>query len=224
MAYVPEWEQLAGALKRVMTAGSAEDEARHDICAAMADEKIRVRPALELIKRTILDHQLHHHHAREIMQFTHDLYAGTNRYPHPWELHRPFSVPKDLRPEDLDWERSCFKVPKRIAVRPDMGPMEWNVSLELCSADVTTVLCARPSLEANAERRTAARETAAIKALADHLRSKADVTRQDARSWLTSQGFDVSQRGFQSRIWPEARRRAGLEPLAAPGRKPASSS
>jgi hypothetical protein len=42
MEYVPHWEQLAEALKRV-TAGVSEDQAKLDISRAIADKRIRVR-------------------------------------------------------------------------------------------------------------------------------------------------------------------------------------
>jgi hypothetical protein len=109
----------------------------------MADGKITVRPSLDLIKKTVLDHQIHHRYARQITKFAHDLFSGVNRYPKPWELHKPFSVPKRLKPSDLDWHRSCFKVTWSIAIRPDIAPMLWHISIELCSVDVTKVLCAR---------------------------------------------------------------------------------
>jgi hypothetical protein len=43
VAYTPDWEPLADALKRVTATGINEDEARTDLCHAMADRKINVR-------------------------------------------------------------------------------------------------------------------------------------------------------------------------------------
>lgn len=46
MAYVPEWEQLAEALERVIASGGlSTQEAQCDICRAIANQKIKVRPA-----------------------------------------------------------------------------------------------------------------------------------------------------------------------------------
>jgi hypothetical protein len=50
-AYVPDWEQLAEALKRVIEAGFSRSEAQRDICRAIIDGKIKVRFSFELIKK-----------------------------------------------------------------------------------------------------------------------------------------------------------------------------
>ena len=43
MAYTPDWELLADALKRVMMSGVGEDQAKADLCRAVSDRKIDVR-------------------------------------------------------------------------------------------------------------------------------------------------------------------------------------
>ena len=43
MAYTPDWEAIADALKRVMATGTTEDEAKTDLCRALADRKIDIR-------------------------------------------------------------------------------------------------------------------------------------------------------------------------------------
>jgi hypothetical protein len=69
---------------------------------------------------------------------------------------------------------------------------------------------------------TARGETAAINALASHLRINRQLTRAGAQSWLRARGFNLSDRGFQSWVWPRAREQAGLEAKAPPGRKKSS--
>jgi hypothetical protein len=66
---------------------------------------------------------------------------------------------------------------------------------------------------------TAGQETAAIELLSAHLKSNPDLTRKEAADWCTEKGFATSARGFQSRIWPGARREAGLDAKARAGRK-----
>jgi len=156
MEYVPRWERLNEARRRVAKAGLSKREIQRDICRAMADGAIKVRPSLELIKETVLDHKIHHRHAHQIAKFTHDLFNEINRYPKPWELYKPFSVPRELKPSDLDWRKSSFKRRFRIAIRPDMAPMLWDVSIELFSRDVTRALIARAKQKMQAGARPAA--------------------------------------------------------------------
>jgi hypothetical protein len=70
---------------------------------------------------------------------------------------------------------------------------------------------------------TAGQESAAIKALARHIVNNPQITRAAAKIWCGDQGFSITQRGFQSRVWPNARIGAGLPPLGQSGRKPKSS-
>ena len=46
MAYTPEWETLADALRRVVAAGNVEADAKRDLCNAIADGAIIVRLVL----------------------------------------------------------------------------------------------------------------------------------------------------------------------------------
>ena len=149
MAYLPAWERLGDALMRVckMT-GLRKQEAQGDICAAIGDGAIKVRLCPELVKKTSIDHQMHHRYAREIAVFQENVYSGLNRYPEPWELHRPFPEPlKGLKPRGLNWRRSQFKTMWSVPVLPNIPPMNWDVSIELCSADVTQTLIASRQVE-----------------------------------------------------------------------------
>ena len=68
---------------------------------------------------------------------------------------------------------------------------------------------------------TAKDETGAIRALADLLREKPKLRRADARQHLAAEGFEISDRGFSNRVWPQGRLAAGLDAVAPSGR-PAS--
>lgn len=135
MAYVPEWEQLAEALERVIASGGlSTQEAQCDICRAIADQKIKVRPRVNFIKRTIADHQLQHKFASEYRNYERQLFNRTI----------PFDMPPRLQPEDLDWDQSCFK--HDLVFQPGMKefpgpPRDARVGIELFSSDVTLLLC-----------------------------------------------------------------------------------
>ena len=63
-------------------------------------------------------------------------------------------------------------------------------------------------------------EERAIKALAAYLKQMPNCRRDDAGAWCRQRGHTFSDRSFQSQIWPEARKLAGLLGKASPGRKP----
>ena len=69
----------------------------------------------------------------------------------------------------------------------------------------------------------ASREHAAILALASHLRTNPQITRAEAMAYCADAGFKVGKRAFQIRVWPSARKKAGLDEQAVAGRKPKSS-
>lgn len=62
-------------------------------------------------------------------------------------------------------------------------------------------------------------EKSATKALAQELKIKPTMRKAEALSWCRSQELRVSERRFQSHVWPDARELAGLAPKAPPGRK-----
>ena len=192
MAYIPDWEPLGDALKRVMETGASEEEAKTDLCRAVADGKIHVRVRIARSDR---------------------LFRNGN-----------VGVPPHLKPGDLDWVQS--RPFARWPIGPKLGEHyswisgweNWPLDLiELWTADVIEVLCGTQS--GTVSLATAGVETAATKALATHLKSNPQLSRADAAEWCKTSGYSLSDRGFQNRVWPEARVHAGLPKKGPPGRK-----
>jgi hypothetical protein len=119
--YTPDWEPLSDALRRVRGNGGAEDEAKIDVCRAIADGKIRVRVTT----------------ARSEYHRGGDVFSGGNVVP-----------PLHLRPSDLDWVQSRPFGPWSIGPLPGQhyewigGRQDRTIGLiELSTFDVETVLC-----------------------------------------------------------------------------------
>jgi hypothetical protein len=205
--YVPDWEQLPEAVKRVMATGVTEDQARQAICNSIADRKIKIRFSIA---------------SEEGGASFGEQVVGTVRGGGEIEIS------SQLGPADFDWARSrplkaWRDSRKGFSALSARWHLEW---IEILTADVSEVLCGgggEGGRERQASVATAAGETAAIKALAAHLKSNTQLTRRDAAKWCRRQGFNLSDRGFQNRVWPGARENAGLETKAAPGRKRKSS-
>jgi hypothetical protein len=98
-------------------------------------------------------------------------------------------VPKDLQPHGSRFQNVLFR-------RSD-------------------ILARFPPLQATLA--TARNEDEAVKALSSYLTDL--IKRSDAEAWLLTQGFHISKRAFQQRVWPKAREAAGLPPAAPRGRK-----
>jgi hypothetical protein len=224
MAYVPEWERLSDALKRVMAVGLSKHEAQRDICRAFPD--IDVRHPARIVTSTIFDHRWNNEFASGYREIERQLRDGVRR------LNL-----SDVKPRDLLWSESRFKRP--FLFEPGWDgypgpPRRWRVWIELRSVDVTNKLCtggtagpndagAPAATEPAVFRALARTETAAIRALAGRLKGNPDLVRDDAAAWCREQGFVLTGRGFQSRVWPAARIKAGLAPTASAGRKRKSS-
>jgi hypothetical protein len=126
--------------------------------------------------------------------------------------------------DEIDWETSCFRNQlldsrgRRLAkIEVLIADVKWYLDQRELSADVAG--SARGSLSTQ----KLAGESAAIKALGSHLKDHREMTRANAKQWLSEQRFAVTNDGFQNRVWPEARKLAGLPPIAPPGRKKKSS-
>ena len=120
MSHEPRWERLTEIPARVMAVtGCSTEEAQRQICCAIADEVVKLRAQLGRHAGT-------------------DLPGGTILE------SEHFEVPADLRPEDLDWERSrplrAWTVPRRPGRPTTPGPwyLDW---IELRRSDVSDHLC-----------------------------------------------------------------------------------
>jgi hypothetical protein len=200
VAYTPNWESLADALKRVMATGKNEDEAKTDLCHAVADRKIDVR-----VRIAANDYGMRGR-----------FFSGRN-----------VDVPPRLEPDSLDWLQSRPLEAWSIGPMPGQHYYSWSWTnypidlIELSTADVVEILCGA-GLGDQAGRTSAAIvgvESAAIRALASHLRDNIGLKRAEAAEWCATNGFNLTDRGFQNRVWPQARAEAGLEAKAPPGRK-----
>jgi hypothetical protein len=135
--------------------------------------------------------------------------------------------------DEINWETSSFKnqLPdsrsRRLAkIEVLIADVKWYLNRAEFSADAGRSVTASPSISPEVREGPAqklAGESGAIKALASHLKDHPDMKRVDAKNWLVQQRFAVNPRGFQTRVWPEARRLAGLAPVAPPGAKKKSS-
>ena len=202
MAYTPDWEPLADALKRVMKTDVSEDEAKTDLCCAVADRNIKVQVRI----------------APNDDRFAGEVFPDRN-----------VKVPRHLSPNDLDWSRSCPLKPWPIG---PVGPQNYTwISgwedrpidlLELSISDVS-IFCgglANDTDKKGARRTTTAgQENKATHALGLYLKEKPNLTREQAATWCKNQGYTISGRGFQNAVWPNAREKAGLSRRAPAGRK-----
>jgi hypothetical protein len=119
MAYIPRWERLPNALRRVMVAVRlSQDEAQVDICRALADGAIRIRGKLQ-------------RHTTRPLRASNTVLDG-----------KYFQIPTEVKSEDLDWDTSRPVKPwmvQRGSFKPSgYWELEW---IELCRIDVTNVLC-----------------------------------------------------------------------------------
>jgi len=201
VAYTPDWESLAGALERVMATGIIEDEAKTDLCRAVADGNIRVRLKVDASASHI---------------------GG-------WVLSSGnISVPPHLTPVDFDWPQSRPRNPWRVG---PTGPQNYThvwwswrpqpiESIELATADVQDIFGSpKPLTKRVATRRD---EKMAIRTLRDLLVKNKDITSEEAFRQCLDKYPRLSKRGFKERVWPTGRELEKLSPKARGGRKPKS--
>lgn len=136
LVYIPNWEWLNDALKRVMESGLPEQEAKLGICLAIADGKIKVRPTVEFLTQSPNDTWLNHDYAADYRNYVHRLFARTI----------PLDLPWHLKPSDFNWIESCFELPRLFEPGYEGFPGPPRTALvrvELLTADVIDTLCSQ---------------------------------------------------------------------------------
>jgi hypothetical protein len=127
----------------------------------------------------------------------------------------------------------------RIAARVWWNTERWHSRFTMCQLNPDDpfgggfagdnfywIFLTRESLDAYLQKKaagarpraTARAETAAISELAAMLQGNENMRREEAAKHCVAK-FGVTGRGFQQRIWPQAREKAGLPPMAPRGRK-----
>ncbi len=117
MVYVRKYVRLLDALKLVVEAGIAEDEAKQDICGAIADGEIQIRFLVE----------------NGYDQFVNNI-AGKVRN------GREIVIPTDLAPGDFDWEKSWAVRNPWSCADKFLGDVEhdWELAwVEVCREDLS---------------------------------------------------------------------------------------
>lgn len=136
MAYVPAWERLSDALNRIMAESElSEEAARAELCRAIADRAIKLRAQLA-------EHPTRHVRASDTVLAS-----------------EHFQIPANLKPQDLDWERSRpvqpWLVPRGEYAVHGHWHMHW---IEVCRADLSRAFCLQ---DAGAAARHTVRKAAA---------------------------------------------------------------
>ena len=141
--YVPDWERLAGALERVIATGVPEQEAKTNICNAIADRNIHVR---FVTLKTWAEGK-----PGGGIGTTQTICDGSE-----------VDIPASLRPADFDWQKSRPMISWR-----KVGPDAWTLPyieivdrMELFVRDVTRLLISKNGVTDHLKRRSTRRGTA----------------------------------------------------------------
>jgi hypothetical protein len=127
MRYVPDWETLAETLARVMTTNSIS-EAQLDICRALNDRKIRVRPTIDPNATEI---------GSQLVDVPSSPWMGERQRLERQKIVPVPLVPENLDPQDTDWENCRPK----SAWLDNRGFPVGIAKIELFTADAIRVLC-----------------------------------------------------------------------------------
>jgi len=125
MADVPIWERLSAATERVMaTARLSKEDAPSLICLAIADGILKFRGKVG-------QHATRPIYGNRVLEKEH------------------FEILAEIKPEDLDWEKSRPLNPCGVRREILNQPGLWNVDwIEVFSADVTKLCTSRSQGEA----------------------------------------------------------------------------
>ena len=126
MPYVPAWERLSDAIRRVTAGRRPKELAQIDLCRAIADGTVNIRCKLK----------------RHTTGFTSKAVLEG----------KDFHIPTEIKPEDLNWETSC-PVKRWLVRRGSYSiPGYWDLAwIEVCRADVTKALCAAKEQDENTQ-------------------------------------------------------------------------
>ena len=126
MPYVPAWERLADAIRRVTAGRRPKELAQTDLCRAIADGTVNIRCKLK----------------RHTTGFTSKAVLEG----------KDFEIPTEIKPEDLNWETSCPVKPWLVRRGSYSIPGYWDLEwIEVCRADVTKALCAAKEQDENTQ-------------------------------------------------------------------------
>jgi hypothetical protein len=122
MPYVPEWEPLAAAVTRIMAFGVEEDQAKSDLCLAIADDNISIRVTI----------------------------SKPNK-PDRIYFRENVGVPKHLLPSNINWTQSrpiaAWWIGPALGQHYNWdGGEEWVDCVEAATADVIELLCSNEPL------------------------------------------------------------------------------
>jgi hypothetical protein len=181
-----------------MMTGLSEDEAKADLCRAVAERNINVQVKVA---------------------------EGNREKGGRWFTGAHVEVPQDLEPEDLDWNQSRphQHEPWRIGpVGPDSYSDPYWTSrpllidkVKVSTADVQRIFGSpKPNTDD---------EALAAVMLSKMLIQDPHLKLKDALERCREKYPKLSKRGFHQRVWPEGRKLAGLTPKARAGPKPKSS-
>jgi hypothetical protein len=147
-----------------------------------------------------------------------------------WGSSSPIQPPDDAPPRDADYWLKCDTDPSDLDQVREPPPYDATLVNKRRAAHLEKTRRFRKPIFSRDQAlklwsqsrgsRTIATQTNAITFLADILKVNRDMKRDDAWKACKVKFPELSERGFLSRVWPKARERAQLEPVARAGRKP----